>query len=107
MRRRSAWLVVSLLVSAFLGACALSDRGPRPLVPALDQLILAGMIQVAEEHLKALGFDPGRVDGVFTEQMAEAIRQYQRRYGLVVSGLLDSATRQDLIPGLDMIPGEI
>jgi hypothetical protein len=32
------------------------------------------MISVAQEHLKALGFDPGPVDGVFTAQTAEAIR---------------------------------
>ncbi len=96
MRRRSTWLVMSLLVSVFLKGCALSDHGTEPQVAAVDRLIPMGLIYVAEDHLKALGFDPGPVDGMFTEQTAEAIRQYQRRYGLVVSGLLDSATRSAL-----------
>ena len=49
--------------------------------------------------------DPGPVDGVFTEQTAEALRQYQRRYGMVVSGLLDHATRLHM--ALDSPPGEM
>ncbi len=96
MRRRSTGFVMSLLVSVFLNGCALNDHGPQPPVAALDRLLPTGLIYVAEEHLKALGFDPGPVDGIFTEQTAEAIRQYQRRYGLVVSGLLDPTTRQAL-----------
>ncbi|MGH8058722.1 MAG: peptidoglycan-binding domain-containing protein [Candidatus Entotheonellia bacterium] len=94
MKRLRAQLVMCLLVSSFLSACGLSQRGPQPPVAALDRLIPAGLIHVAEDHLKALGFDPGPVDGIFTEQTAEALRQYQRRYGLVVSGLLDSHTRE-------------
>ena len=96
MKRRRPWVVMSLLLSLFLGACVQSDRGPQPPVAALDKLLPVGIIYVAEDHLKAFGFDPGPVDGIFTEQTAEAVRQYQRRYGLVVSGLLDSATRQAL-----------
>jgi hypothetical protein len=84
--------------------CAITDLGPQPPVAALDQFIPVGLIHVAEDHLKAQGLDPGPVDGIFTEQTAEAVRQYQRRYGLVVSGLLDSGTRIHL--GLEKSPGE-
>jgi peptidoglycan hydrolase-like protein with peptidoglycan-binding domain len=45
------------------------------------------------------------MDGIFTEQTAEAVRQYQRRYGLLVSGLLDSGTRIHL--NLEKSPGEM
>ncbi len=96
MRTSRPWLMVSLLVGSCVVGCALTDRRPQPPVAALDKLLPTGLIYVAEDHLKALGFDPGPVDGMFTEQTAEAIRQYQRRYGLVVSGLLDSATREAL-----------
>ena len=58
----------------------------------------------AEDHLKTFGFDPGPVDGTFTEQTAEAVRQYQRRYGLVVTGLLDAGTREQLLPGFELPP---
>jgi peptidoglycan hydrolase-like protein with peptidoglycan-binding domain len=60
-----------------------------------------GDIQVAEAHLRQLGFDPGPVDGLFTAQTRAAIRAFQSRYGLPVSGLLDRATRLELLPGLD------
>jgi len=101
MRRLQIWLVVSLLTSSFLGGCALSDRGPPA---ALDTLVPLAIIHVAEDHLKAERLDPGPVDGIFTEETAEALRQYQRRYGLVASGLLDQATRFHM--ALEATPGE-
>ena len=104
MWRLSVTLVLSLLVSSFLGACALSDHGSGNPPAALDRLIPVGLIHVAEDHLQAFGFDPGPVDGIFTAQTAEALRQYQRRYGLVVSALMDHATRQQLIQGFELPP---
>jgi peptidoglycan hydrolase-like protein with peptidoglycan-binding domain len=56
---------------------------------------------VADAHLQAFGFHPGPVDGLFTAQTQAAIRAYQRRYGLSVSGLLDRETREDLVPEVD------
>ncbi|MGH8055634.1 MAG: peptidoglycan-binding domain-containing protein [Candidatus Entotheonellia bacterium] len=101
MQRRQLWLVMSLLASACLSACAVRDRGSQGPIVAYDRLLSSGDIQVAEEHLKGLGLDPGPVDGIFTEQTSAAIRQYQQRFGLPVSGVLDQATRQELLPGLD------
>jgi peptidoglycan hydrolase-like protein with peptidoglycan-binding domain len=50
--------------------------------------------------LKEFGFDPGPVDGMFTDQTQAAVRAFQARYGLPVSRLLDHATRLELLPGL-------
>jgi peptidoglycan hydrolase-like protein with peptidoglycan-binding domain len=69
--------------------------------PAVDRLLNRGDIQVAEAHLQDFGFDPGPVDGIYTAQTQAAVRGYQARYGLPVSGLLDYTTRLQLIPGLD------
>ncbi|MDQ3829180.1 MAG: peptidoglycan-binding protein [Candidatus Tectomicrobia bacterium] len=41
------------------------------------------------------------MDGVFTAETHAAVRGYQRRYGLPVSGLLDWPTRRELVPGLN------
>jgi peptidoglycan hydrolase-like protein with peptidoglycan-binding domain len=62
----------------------------------------AGEIQIAEQHLQDFGFDPGPVDGRFTVQTQAAVRAFQTRYGIPVSGLLDRATRIELLPGLDV-----
>ena len=104
MWKWSVWWMMSLVVGASLNGCGLNDRGSQPPVAALDKLIPAGIIYVAQAHLQALGFDPGPVDGIFREQTAAAIRQYQRRYGLVVSGLLDAATREQLLAGFELPP---
>jgi peptidoglycan hydrolase-like protein with peptidoglycan-binding domain len=69
--------------------------------PALDRLLTAGDIRVAEARLKDFGFDPGPVDGMFTAQTQAAVRAFQARYGLPVSGLLDRATREELKLGVD------
>jgi peptidoglycan hydrolase-like protein with peptidoglycan-binding domain len=91
------WLAVLLLT-----ACAASQTGePTALRPAPDRLLTAGDIQIAEEHLQVFGFDPGPVDGLFTAQTQAAVRAFQARYGLPVSGLLDAATREELKLGVD------
>jgi peptidoglycan hydrolase-like protein with peptidoglycan-binding domain len=99
--------VAALLVMA-IGAGAQPLAGPPPGVPAqepgspaLGRLMTQGEIYVVEEHLKDFGFDPGPVDGHFTAQTRAAVRAFQARYGLPVSGLLDRATRRELVPGLD------
>jgi peptidoglycan hydrolase-like protein with peptidoglycan-binding domain len=69
--------------------------------PALDRLLTAGDIQVAKARLRDFGFDPGSVDGIFTAETQVAVRGFQARYGLPVSGLLDRATREELKLGVD------
>jgi peptidoglycan hydrolase-like protein with peptidoglycan-binding domain len=80
-----------------LAACVASPSGERP---AVDRLFTRGEIQVAEVHLRDFGFDPGPVDGIFTAETRAAVRAYQARYGLPVSGRLDLETRRELLPGL-------
>jgi peptidoglycan hydrolase-like protein with peptidoglycan-binding domain len=67
----------------------------------MDRLLTVGDIQVAETRLKDFGFNPGPVDGVFTAETQAAVRGFQARYGLIVSGLLDRATREELKLGVD------
>jgi N-acetylmuramoyl-L-alanine amidase len=71
---------------------------------AYDRILTPGDIQMAETHLREFGFDPGPVDGIFTAQTEAAVRAFQRRYGLWVTGLLDYATREELVPGLNPVP---
>jgi peptidoglycan hydrolase-like protein with peptidoglycan-binding domain len=58
-----------------------------------------GTIQVAEQNLKEFGFDPGPVDGVFTAQTEAAVRAFQERRGIPVSGILDDVTKSELLKG--------
>jgi peptidoglycan hydrolase-like protein with peptidoglycan-binding domain len=93
------WLVAVVLT----GCVAAQTGGPTQLRPATDTLLTAGDIQVAQAHLRAFGFDPGPVTGVFTAETQAAVRAYQARYGLPVSGLLDEATRRQVLPGFNQI----
>ena len=96
------WIALMGLAGLWLTACtAAPARGAAGLQPATDRILLAGDIHVAEAHLRDCGYDPGPVDGVFTAQTRSAVRAYQARYGLPISGRLDRATRQELLPGLD------
>jgi peptidoglycan hydrolase-like protein with peptidoglycan-binding domain len=94
-----AWLVAI----ALMGCVASPPGGPPRLVAATDTLLTAGDIQVAQEHLRTFGFDPGPVQGVFTAQTQAAVEAYQARYGFPVTGLLDEATRRELLPGFNRI----
>lgn len=52
-----------------------------------------------EEQLQAAGLDPGPVDGLVSQETFRALREFQGRRGLHVSGALDEATRRALLPG--------
>jgi putative peptidoglycan binding protein len=97
------WVPIVLigLMGFCITACmAPQAKGSAGLQPANDRILVAGDISVAEAHLRDFGFDPGPVDGIFTDQTRSAVRAYQARYGLLVSGQLDRATRRELLPGL-------
>ena len=101
------WLPLLLLTACVASqteaptAVRSSALTPGPERPAVDRFLTRGDIQVAQAHLRDFGFDPGPVDGIYTPQTQAAVRAYQARYGLPVSGLLDYATRRELLPGLD------
>lgn len=97
-----AWLPMVLLTACI--ASRTEPPTPGSARAAYDRILTPGDIQVAEEHLRAFGYDPGEVDGIFTAQTQAAVRAFQRRYGLSVSGLLDYETRQELVPGLNPVP---
>ena len=100
--------VIGWLPLVLLTACVASHPGEHQtatLRPAVDRLLNRGDIQVAEAHLQDFGFDPGLIDGIYTAQTQAAVRAYQARYGLPVSGLLDYTTRLQLLPGLDFQHG--
>jgi hypothetical protein len=96
-RMRSSRSVIGWLPLWLLTGCVASHTQERP---AVDRLLSRGDIQVAEVHLRDFGFDPGPIDGTYTAETAAAVRGYQARYGLPVMGLLDYATRLQLLPGL-------
>jgi peptidoglycan hydrolase-like protein with peptidoglycan-binding domain len=109
---RPSWAVMAWLPLLLLTACVASQTGAptavrptaRPLGPerpAVDRLLTSGDIHVAQGRLRAFGFDPGQVDGIYTAQTQFAVRAFQARYGLPVSGLLDHATREELKLGVD------
>ena len=60
--------------------------------PEQRQLMTKDQIQQVQERLKAEGLDPGPVDGVMNPRTEAALRQYQEKFGLPVSGAADEAT---------------
>jgi len=102
-----AWLLLLLLTACAVHrpdattAVPSSGRTPGPERPTLDRLLTTGDLQLAERRLRDFGFDPGPVDGTFTTQTQAAVRAFQVRYGLPVSGLLDRETREELKLGVD------
>jgi peptidoglycan hydrolase-like protein with peptidoglycan-binding domain len=98
------WLPLLLLTACVAPHTA--ERMPESERPAVDLLLTRGNIQVAEVRLKEFGFDPGPIDGTFTPQTQAAVRAFQARYGLPVSGLLDRPTREELKLGVDRKRGD-
>jgi peptidoglycan hydrolase-like protein with peptidoglycan-binding domain len=101
--------VIGWLPLVLLTACMASHTGEHQAEtarPAVDQLLNRGDIQVAQTHLRAFGFDPGPIDGIYSAQTQAAVRAFQATYGLLVSGLLDRQTREQLKVGADSKRGD-
>lgn len=49
-----------------------------------------------QRRLSALGFDTGRVDGIFGEQTASALAEFQRNTGLPADAILGGSTLREL-----------
>src|SRR5688572_4530747 len=54
-------------------------------------------VQQAQARLKAMGLDPGPLDGTWGPQTEAALRAYQQQRGLPMSGQVDAVTRQTLL----------
>ncbi len=50
-----------------------------------------------QRRLGALGFDTGRVDGIFGDLMSAALKDFQRNAGLPVDGIVGAATLTELL----------
>jgi transposase InsO family protein len=92
-----------LLLFELVQQAASFPTGVKDVVTSFARLT-AGDIQVAQERLRAFGFDPGPVGGVYTAETQAAVEAYQARYGLPVTGLLDEKTRHELLPGVGPTP---
>jgi peptidoglycan hydrolase-like protein with peptidoglycan-binding domain len=64
--------------------------------PEQQKSLTKGQIEKIQERLKAEGVDPGPVDGVMNPQTQAALRQYQEKQGLPVSGAADEETLRKL-----------
>jgi peptidoglycan hydrolase-like protein with peptidoglycan-binding domain len=89
------------LIIGLLGLCpVVVDAGESSPVgeqsPEQRQLLTKNQVQLAQERLKAEGFDPGPVNGVLNAQTEAAIRGYQQKQGIPTSGALDEATLREL-----------
>jgi peptidoglycan hydrolase-like protein with peptidoglycan-binding domain len=92
----STWMAVLLCSVLWLSpwpAMAGVTSTPRP---AEQNVLTRDQIKQVQERLKAEGVDPGPADGVMHPQTEAALRQYQQKQGLPVSGAADEATLKQL-----------
>src|SRR5688572_4212532 len=68
---------------------------PTPPAPVNDTMDGA-LVKRAEKLLKQVGFNPGRVDRVFSANTQEAVRSFQQAVGLDPTGNLDVRTMNAL-----------
>jgi carboxyl-terminal processing protease len=67
-------------------------------LPVLDSSIemkdgtISEQVKTAEQMLAALGYEVGKVDGVYEEQMTEAVEQFQEDHELEATGVMTGDT---------------
>jgi peptidoglycan hydrolase-like protein with peptidoglycan-binding domain len=95
MKRLLVMLSISLLVAGGLLPIHADARGVRS---EPGQVLDQELMRDAQRQLKALGFNPGAIDGNFGSQTWAALRAYQQTYRLPETGRLDEATVRSLLP---------
>lgn len=66
--------------------------GDRVLLYAVSHPLVGDDVAALQRRLTEMGFDCGRVDGIFGRQTAQALREFQRNVGLVADGTCGPAT---------------
>ena len=79
------------------------ERVVRKSVPP-EQLSQA-QVRHYQEQLDGEGFPTGSEKGAVTPETETALRAYQQKYGLPVTGELDNATQRSLLAGQTPAPG--
>jgi peptidoglycan hydrolase-like protein with peptidoglycan-binding domain len=74
--------------------------------PEQKQLITTENVKLIQERLKTEGVYAGPVDGELNAQTEAALRQYQQKHGIPVSGAVDEATLKELQIELPVGRGE-
>jgi hypothetical protein len=122
-------LLITLAIAVFVGAVALvgfsvqwrhnmsqpglgpseaqqnraEERAVRKSAP--PQQLSQAQIRRYQEQLDKEGFPTGSEKGAFTLQTEAALRAYQHKYGLPITGELDDATQRSLEAGQTPTPG--
>jgi N-acetylmuramoyl-L-alanine amidase len=66
--------------------------GSRPLAYLMSAQVNGDDVFTLQERLTELGYDGGRPDGIFGRLTENALRSFQRDYGLVADGICGAAT---------------
>ena len=99
------WLLVAVAVSALMVLCvparAATSRADRASVllvrgAGLDRSPGSERVRALQRRLRAVGVDPGPVDGRFGALTEAAVRRFQSARGLVVDGIVGPRTRPAL-----------
>lgn len=94
-------ILVTVLMVSVLWLCPMMSEagtagttGEQP--PEQKQIITKDNLKLVQERLKAEGVYAGPVDGELNARTEAALRQYQEKQGLPVSGAADDATLKQL-----------
>jgi Putative peptidoglycan binding domain len=127
--RHMRGLLITIAIAAFVGAVALVGLSVQWQDNALEeklgpseaqqnraqeyavqkstppQQLSEAQIRRYQEKLDVEGFPTGSEKGTFTPQTEAALRAYQQKYGLPITGALDEATQRSLVAGQTPTPG--
>jgi peptidoglycan hydrolase-like protein with peptidoglycan-binding domain len=90
--------LVAVLIVSVLWLCPLMTEAGTTgeQRPEQRQILTKDNLKQVQERLKAEGVYAGPVDGELNAQTEAALRQYQQKQGIPVSGAADEATLKEL-----------
>ena len=66
----------------------------------LKESMMSDEISIIEEMLDVLGYEPGKVDGMFDADTKQAVTNFQRNHDLEVTGIVSGETTTKIMEAL-------
>lgn len=89
------------MLQRFVIYCLMVTLGVSCLLPVQSDAFGAGArgpdVYAVQGMMKSLGFYAGNIDGKFGLQSVQGVKLFQRRYGLPITGAIDSRTLESIL----------
>jgi peptidoglycan hydrolase-like protein with peptidoglycan-binding domain len=92
-------IILSLFIIGSLSSFGLSQWSPysTSVTPVVEDTREDAAVYFVQAALMLLGYNPGKIDGMYGSQSIEAVKRFQAKYGIEATGEVNNVTYKKLL----------